>query len=134
MKLSELPTTDKRLQIVCHQGDIDVVNDRDDVATIGPMATVDCADALTVHDWLFLREQPRFVKLFMLVFTKNEELPPWPVKHQGLGTRHVIGLILLSLRALSEGKTPMLVMPESFLHPSAQCGLADLALALTEPQ
>lgn len=50
-----------------------------------------------------------------------------PVEGEGLGYRHVIGLICLVAKATN----PYIRFPESFLHPSAQAGLADLFSVLT---
>jgi predicted ATPase len=130
MNLSEVPT-DKPINILCHHGDVNVVNDRKDVYEITPEKTLEMAEAVTDEAWQQIKQNERFIKRFRLVFP-TIDLPDHPLQSHGSGVRHVVGLILLTDMALDTGKQPLWRFPESHLHPSAQLGLADLLIFYTQ--
>lgn len=130
MQLSEV-TTDKPINILCHDGTVNIVNDRLDVYEITPEKTMAMAEAVTDEAWQQLKANDRFVKRFRLVFP-TIDLPDHPLQSHGSGVRHVVGLILLTDMALDSGKQPFWRTPEAHLHPSAQLGLADLLIFYTQ--
>lgn len=130
MNLSEVPT-DHPINILCHHGDVNIVNDRKDVYEITPEKTLAMAEAVTDEAWQQIKQNERFIKRFRLVFP-TIDLPDHPLQSHGSGVRHVVGLILLTDMALDTGKQPMWRFPESHLHPSAQLGLADLLIFYTQ--
>lgn len=129
MKLSEIPT-DKPINLICHRDDVVIKNDRSDVVSIEPSDTIAYSNALSAEDWTQLKASTEFMRLFRLVFT-DIELLDHPLQSHGHGVRHVVGLILLTLDAMRQGKRPFWRFPESHLHPRSQLGLADLVVALT---
>ena len=130
MNLSEVQT-DHPINILCHHGDVNIVNDRKDVYEITPEKTLAMAEAVTDEAWQQIKQNERFVKRFRLVFP-TIDLPDHPLQLHGSGVRHVVGLILLTDMALDTGKQPLWRFPESHLHPSAQLGLADLLIFYTQ--
>ena len=129
MKLSAV-NADRPINLICHKGDINVVNDTERVE-LDPQRTVAAADSLGAADVRMLVQFPRFQKLYQLVMGANTHLlidSDTPMNEQPLGVRHVIGLILLGEHAISEGRQLFLRQPESYLHPSQQVGLADLLI------
>lgn len=113
----------KPITLIAHRGE-NITPLDEDVILIDPTETVKKADALSDSDWTQLRILPQFVEMWKLVFTKDD--PPANLKGEGLGYRHVVGLILLLCEAVVANKRPYVRFPESYLHPSAQLGLADL--------
>jgi hypothetical protein len=91
--------------------------------------TVPCADALTVETWNQIRTIPNFLKMWHCIFPSVT--PPETLKGEGLGYRHVVGMLVLIVQALAKGKRPFLRFPETYLHPAAQLGLGDLLLMLS---
>jgi hypothetical protein len=130
MKLSEV-TTDKPINILCHDGTVNIENDRKDVYEITPTTTLQMAEAVTGEAWRQLKANDRFLKRFRLVFP-DIDLPDHHLQGHGSGVRHVVGLILLTDMALDSGKQPFWRTPEAHLHPSAQLGLADLLIFYTQ--
>lgn len=130
MNLSEVQT-DKPINILCHHGEVNIVNDRKDVYEITPEKTLAMAEAVTDEAWQQIKQNERFIKRFRLVFPAID-LPDHPLQSHGSGVRHVVGLILLTDMALDSGKQPLWRFPESHLHPSAQLGLADLLIFYTQ--
>lgn len=130
MNLSEV-TTDKPINILCHDGTVNIVNDRPDVYEITPEKTMAMAEAVTEEAWQQIKQNERFIKRFRLVFP-TIDLPDHSLQAHGSGVRHVVGLILLTDMALDSGKQPFWRTPEAHLHPSAQLGLADLLIFYTQ--
>jgi hypothetical protein len=54
------------------------------------------------------------------------------VQTEGSGSRHVLGLVDMTLKLIDMNVPVVWIHPESHLHPSAQANLADLALAFVE--
>lgn len=134
MKLSEIPA-DKRLNLVFHKGDVAINNDRPDTIEITPAQTLEVARGIDGNAWVWLKEQPSFMRLLRMVFPEDQfDLPPIPLQQHGTGMQHVVGLIVLLRHAQKQGKTPFVRYPESYLHPSQQVGLADLFNAMTKPE
>lgn len=119
----------KPITLICHKGDMQIEPLDDDVRVINPLQTVAIAEAIPDHHWEHIRTFPMFVHLFKLVF-KDADLPE-DLKSSGMGCKHVVGMICAIMECRLEGKRPYLQMPESFLHPSAQLGLADLFVELS---
>jgi hypothetical protein len=94
---------------------------------MGPQETVQAFDALSPAQRTALGEQPLFAHLWKRVFTDRA---PAAGTFSTLGERHVAGLILLLGRAACSGKQPFIRLPESYLHPAQQAGLADLFVLL----
>ncbi len=75
--------------------------------------------------------RPKTEGLFRLVFPKYERaVTPDEIRREGVGMRHVLGLIDLSLGCVAAGRKCGWRYPESFLDPAAQLGLADVVVAL----
>jgi hypothetical protein len=129
MNLSQIDI-EKPLTFLCHDGSVDVVNDRPDVMTIDPMATLECARNITPTEWDGLKKSSSFMHLFRLVFTDLDLPDGHTLQMHGNGVKHIVGLLILTMQALLNGKTPYWQHPESFLHPRNQLGLADLAAYL----
>lgn len=112
---------DKPITMVCHTEGVRC--DPDGQVEIGPEQTIARAADLTAEDWDMLRDIPIFAEMFHIVFP-NMQMPA-KLPQEGLGVRHVAGMILMLLE-LKDGQQPYMRFPESFLHPSAQSKLADL--------
>lgn len=135
MKTSELPENRIRLTLLCHDGGVNIQNDRADIVEIGPEQTLACAAKIDANAWAWMKEQPSFMRLLRLVFPADRfDVGSEPLSQHGIGFRHVVGMIVLLKGAMHAGKTPLVKFPESHLHPSAQLGLADLFAALTAPE
>lgn len=124
MKLSEIET-DKRINLLFHDGVDEIKNDRDDTVTIDPTQTLVMADAVSDTHWRELKHNLAFMQKFRTVFG-DLGLPDHPLQQHGTGVRHVVGLILLTDAAISVGLNPFWKLPESYLHPKFQLGLGDL--------
>lgn len=129
-KLSEVPL-EKPISIICHRDDVVIENDLSDVVSIDPGMTIKCASEIDDDTWTQLKLHPEFMRLFRLVFP-TIELPDHSLQLHGSGVRHVVGLLVLTFNAMHDGKRPLWRFPESYLHPSAQLGLADVLVALTK--
>lgn len=129
MNLSQAPT-DAPINLFFHDGSVNIINDRPDVVSIDPHDTIERAKQISPADWQSLKASANFMRLFRLVFP-DAQLPDHPLQMHGSGVRHVVGLLVLTFTALREGKTPFWRLPESYLHPSAQVGLGDLLIQLT---
>lgn len=116
----------KPITLLCHDGKVHL--EPDGQVLIGPEETIARAAEITQAEWEEIREMPAIIKLFGMVF-KDMKMPA-VLEREGLGVRHIIGMICM-LFELEEGQTPFIRYPESFLHPSAQSGLADLFIAFT---
>ena len=91
---------------------------------ISAETTLARADKLTQEDWNSIRNVPEFLKMFKMVMVDYD--PPSTLKGEGMGVRHVVGMLVLIVETVAAGKLPFLQYPESFLHPKYQTGLADL--------
>jgi hypothetical protein len=87
------------------------------------MTLAHAAQVVTLH--------PKTEGLFRIVFPKYDRaVTPDEIRREGVGMRHVLGLIDLSLRCVEAGRKCGWHYPESFLDPAAQPGLADVLIAL----
>ncbi len=119
------------LTLLCHGGTLRI--DVPGRFEINPTLTLRHAQTITDARLAILREA-RFDHLFRMVFTDID--PPASaadIRREGDGVRHVVGMISLLLECVGNGVQPFLRLPESFLHPKAQAGLADLLIDLLVP-
>jgi hypothetical protein len=87
------------------------------------MTLAHAAQVVTLH--------PKTEGLFRTVFPKyDRDVTPDEIRREGVGMRHVLGLIDLTLACVVEGRKCGWRYPESFLDPAAQLGLADVLVAL----
>lgn len=126
MKLSEAKT-DAPLNLMFHDGTINIENDRNDVYEVDAISTINIANAMSDDEWQRIKTHPTFLSRFRLVFP-DIDLPDHPLKLHGNGVKHVVGLILLTDLAIAAGKKPFWRNPEAHLHPRAQLGLGDLLI------
>lgn len=118
----------KPITILCHPGNVKL--DSPGRYEINPQRTIECADGLPALAWENARKDKAFIKMFKMVFTDME--PPEHIQSEGMGVKHVIGLIVL-IKLAEWHKVPAFIrLPESFLHPRNQAGLADLLVFLTK--
>ena len=113
----------KPITFICHDGTSKISISDNDVLEIGPEQTVQCADLLSQEAWDAIRIMHPLPECWKLIF--GDTPIPMVLKGEGLGYRHVVGLIILVVKVMSLGKQPFIRLPESYLHPKAQCGLAD---------
>jgi hypothetical protein len=111
----------KPLTLVCHSGEVDVqIPSR---VEINPEGTVARAKALTAEEWVGLRAAPKFLTLWKCVWGDTQP----PEKLIGnLAFLHTVGLIVLIVETAHSGRQPFIRLPETYLHPKQQVGLADL--------
>ena len=126
----------KRLTLLCHRDDMRItVAGR---VRIDPEATVARARSLTPEDWRELGECAPVTGLYNTVFTdgsgRNSSLP-WPLNTglASLAQLHVVGMLLLIAECLQDGKQPLLVLPETYLHPAQQTGIAQMLIRISTP-
>lgn len=110
------------ITLLCHDGTSKIEIDDPKVLVIGPEQTVKVADALSQDSWDAIRIMSPMVEYWKMIFGTE---PPLTLKGEGLGYRHVAGMILMLAVAKSDNLQPFVQLPESYLHPKAQCGLAD---------
>lgn len=130
-KLSDVPEF-APLTILCHHDGVEIENDMPGVMDVSPTETVAFADSLSYEDWVALKGDDVFCSLFSLVFTKD--IDPRQIDNLpkcGMGVRHIVGMICLIASAIKQKKRPLVRLPESYLHPRSQLGLADLFVALS---
>jgi hypothetical protein len=114
----------KPLTVICHPGEQEIACSDPNVVTIDAEATVAFARSLTPERWQALRGYPQFAALWRLVW--GDVAPPEDLAKSNLGMRHVVGLIVLTTAAVRERRTPLVKLPETYLHPRQCLGLADL--------
>jgi len=129
MKLSETPL-EAPINILCHHGNVNIINDRPDVVSIDPMDTMNRAKQIGPESWRCLKKTPQFITMFRTIFP-DIDLPDHPLQMHGYGVQHVVGLLVLTCEVILAGKTPFWRTPEAYLHPSAQLGLADVLISFT---
>ena len=129
VNLSELPEQTAPIALLFHNGSINFVNDRfPHIMEISPTQTLAMADIMTRDGlWESFRLNPSFMRLFRFVFPA----PAHPCEGASTGVRHVAGMIVLFAAAQTHGLKPFVRFPESYLHPKAQLGLADMFIALS---
>ena len=110
------------ITLLCHRGAqrIDVPGHFE----ISPETTVKHADAMGPDHWILSRRHG-LDGLFALVFD-DVALPDDPagLARLPLGVRHAVGLVDLLLIAVGTGAKPFLRLPETYLHPRSQTGIA----------
>jgi hypothetical protein len=99
---------------------------------IGSPATLMRAAAIHDDEWQRLLADPIFLKLFHLVY-QEYELPDTveELLEREHGVQHVVGMLLMIVDTIAEGKQIFLRTPEAHLHPRQQSGLGDLLAYLT---
>lgn len=128
VKISEIPS-EAPLTLVCHKGDINVVNDKPDVLEIAPWDTLAAADAMLEGEQAYWFKVPWFCELVEGVIGEPPD-PRIDIKQQGSGMRHIVGMLLLIWKAKQENKQIFLRLPETYLHPHSQAQLVDLFIKL----
>jgi hypothetical protein len=89
------------------------------------------AEMTLAHTALVTTLHPRTEGLFRLVFPGYDRpVTPAGIRTEGLGMRHALGLIDLSLRCMEEGRAFGWREPATLLDLPAQHGLADVLTAL----
>jgi hypothetical protein len=119
----------KPVTLIAHNGTMNIKPLDADILEISPETTVKRADELSPLEWDELKAYPQFMELWSLVYTDTP--PPQFLNTAMLGMRHVVGLILLFKQAIYENKRPFVRLPESYLHPRQQSGLADLFIRIS---
>ncbi len=130
MRLSQA-RLDKPINVVCHDGTQVLINDVAGVHEVTPETTMAIAQSMSEDDWNKFKSDTRLVSLLRTVFP-NLVLPNHALQMHGSGVRHVVGMIVALDFHHAHGNTVMLRTPESYLHPSAQLGLADLLIKLSQ--
>lgn len=124
---------DTPLNIICHQDDIQIVNDRADVMEITPEDTLAMVKAFTPRVWDLARKDQDFVRRMRIVFPDLDlTTDDRPLEDHSIATRHVVGLIICTNKAINTGRTPFWRYPETYLHPRSQSKIAQLAIAYTK--
>jgi hypothetical protein len=122
---------DKPLTLMFHDGSLNIRPYDGDVAMIDPAFTLWTADQVVKNgEWEQARDNPSFVRLWRLVWGDID--PPMKLELSNEGMRHTAGLILGCIGALLNHRRVFIKLPETYLHPKQQGGLADMLLALTE--
>jgi len=125
------PTT-----LFCHRGEHDVDIERVDGM---PVVIISSPETLAEIDDPSCELHWAFNAFWHAASTglRGQDLPNpnlEELRHGGSGFKHLAGLINLTLKAVIEREvTPHWCYPEAHLHPSVQCALADLVIALQQP-
>jgi len=130
VNLSEIKDeTSNKLNVLVHKDDIEIVNDREDVQTIGPEDTLAMAAKFTERTWALAKTDEDFKRRLAVVYpdtdiaTDERQLAEYPIAF-----RHVVGLIVCTNRAINMGKIPFWNLPETYLHPSTQQRITELMM------
>lgn len=113
------------LTVICHTGELNVeVPGRFEIS---PDTTIATAKKLTVEQWAQWRAKPQFEKAWSLVWGT---VPlPEDLSKCNMGMLHTVGLIILMVQCLwMPNAKPFIKLPETYLHPRQQTGLADLMI------
>jgi hypothetical protein len=114
-----------------HNGTVNMVNDREDTMEISPVQTLAVAQLMDRDNlWESFRANDSFMQLFRFVFPEEHIAPE---RKASTGVRHVSGMIVLLAAARRDRLRAFLRFPESYLHPKAQLGLADMMISLSKP-
>jgi hypothetical protein len=121
---------ERALTLMCHRGDVALAVLNEDIAEIGPTDTLLRVAKLTAEDWRSLATEPMFMTPFKKVFTDMELVADdgFGTIPASLGVKHVAGMIILMFEAMAANKRPFIRLPESYLHPRHQGGLADMLI------
>jgi hypothetical protein len=124
--LGELPANG--ITAIVHPGDMTV--EVPDHFPIGPEQTIECSRSLEQDQWEQIRVEPNFVRFWDILWEERSS-PPEVLAKGNLATRHAVGLILLILKARSEGLKMYIMYPETYLHPTQQRMLMSLIYKVT---
>ena len=128
--LSELKI-ETPLTVLTHKDDVEVVNDRPNTQAITAEDTIAMTRRFNARSWNMAKQDGDFKRRLAIVFpdvdilADNYEVPTEYPK----GIQHVIGLIICTNQAINTGKLPYWQWPETYLHPSSQTKLAELAMS-----
>lgn len=112
----------KPLTLICHTGEIDVqIPGR---LEITPETTVQLARQTSQEEWDDCRANEDFLKLWKMVW--GEVAPPASLSNCVIGMQHTFGLLYLIAQCCATGQQPFVRLPETYLHPRQQVGLADV--------
>lgn len=118
----------RRLNLLFHDGNANIMITDPRVIEINPIQTVGITRAMPDDMYEYLRQSAEANRLFAMVMKVN--IPERDKANQA--HMHVLGLIVMMVGAIKDGLVPFLRLPESYLHPGQQTGLADLLLELTK--
>lgn len=118
------------LTVLTHQGEANIKITDHRVAEITPEDTLMMARNIPQSLWVEWREAKKFVSMWTTVW--NDTPPPKVLAEANHAMRHTVGLFALVGAALRRGKVPFVRLPETYLHPKQQAGLADLFSKLTQ--
>jgi hypothetical protein len=131
VNLSEVPLdSQQKIAVLCHDGETEIVNDRPDVVEITPEHTLAYAAGVNGPMLGLLVGNAAFMRMFRCVF-RDYPLGERPLGEEPIAVRHVVGLICLVAHTVGSGATPFVRLPETYLHPKQQLGLADLFLTVS---
>ena len=119
----------KRITLLCH-------GDQPNDCKIKGRLPLDI-EATIYHSERVERLHRRTVELTRVIFPNVDEATITDREQRnraGMGLRHIIGLMDLSLKLLDQGTPFYWKYPEACLHPAACCNLADAALKITEEE
>jgi predicted ATPase len=115
------------LTLLFHQGDVQI--EARNRCQVDPETTLEACKEMSEYDWHKIRESKQFKDMFKKVFFDME--PPEFIHSEGLGVRHVVGMIVLIKLAQHHNVPVFIRYPESYLHPRYQLGLGDLLSSLS---
>lgn len=124
--------TGVNLTVLCHPGEMNLESADERLDEITPERTVAFAKTLTEGDWKHLTSGDIMKTLFGCVWGEF----PLPATIEDLhksniAVRHTVGLIILCVEAVFNGRVPFVRLPETYLHPKQQAGLGDLFNVMT---
>lgn len=133
-RLSDIPDHRVPLTLMFHDGTMKIENDLPDVMDIAPSLTLALAGKMDAGEgkgegWENFRRNESFMRLFRYVFPEEHIVPN---RGASTGVRHIAGMIVALALARASGLRAALRFPESYLHPKAQLGLADMLIDLSQ--
>jgi hypothetical protein len=131
INLSDVPGLgDQFLTVLCHRDEIQVVNDCPNILSIDPESTLAMAAKFTDRTWDTAKHDEDFKRRLGIIFPDLDiTKDPRSLAEYPIGYRHVVGLIIMTNKAINTGLQPYWVYPETYLHPASQARLADLAIS-----
>ena len=123
----------KPITMLCHRGDMKF--DVPEVIEISSPETLFRTKRLKQSELDFMHVCG-IKELFDLVFAAVPTIQlPKDIKElqrEGSGVQHVVGMLVMIYEAMLDGRQFFLRNPETHLHPTAQLGLADMLIKLTQ--
>ena len=116
---------DKPITLLCHKGDVRL--DPDGQVEIGAEQTLAREARITPAEWALLRNMPIFQRLFGIMFPAMD-LAKVRLHQEGMGGRHVTGMILMLLELEPAGSRTCAFPNRSCIR--AQSRLGDLIIAI----